>query len=81
MSLWEHSMNTNQLWFLNSTRFLALLIGCISIMIGSDGVATWPEIFLALKALSAGFITLKTAHDYQPTNNLNLTANKTPEIQ
>jgi hypothetical protein len=57
--------NKNQLWFTHSTRFLASLIGCIAIAYGPDGLITPPEVYNALLALSAAFITLRTAHNIE----------------
>lgn len=55
----------NQLWFATSTRFLASLIGCIAIALGPDGVVSPQEVYNALLALSAAFVALRTAHNFE----------------
>jgi Phage-related lysozyme (muraminidase) len=52
----------NKLWFTTSTRFLAGLVGVLTVLLGSDGKASGPEIYQALIALSGLFVGLGTLH-------------------
>lgn len=52
----------DELWFTKSTRFLAGLVGVLTILLGSDGIPSGPEVYQALIALSGLFIGLRSLH-------------------
>jgi len=50
----------DKLAFLLAPRFWALVIGCLAILLGPDGVITPESIQNAIMAFSAGFIGVRT---------------------
>lgn len=67
--------NDDPMAFLQSTRFWAMVIGCIAILFGKDGIITPESIHQALLAFSGGFMATRTID-----RTVEKLSNKEPQI-
>jgi len=70
-------------WFLTSSRFLAGLIACFTVLLGPDGQISGPEVYNFLLSLSALFIGLKSVIAQEALSNkkITLSAKTTTDVK